>query len=46
MPDVREQLAALGFEPADTSNEDFRRLVSDEIRKWTKVVQTTGFRIE
>jgi len=46
MPDVKEQLATLGFEPADTSSEDFRRLVSDEIRKWTKVVAQTGFRLE
>jgi len=46
MPDIKEQLATLGFEPADSVNEDFRRLVSDEIRKWTKVVAQTGFRIE
>ena len=46
LPDVKEQLATLGFEPADTANEDFRRLVSDEIRKWTKVVQATGFKVE
>jgi tripartite-type tricarboxylate transporter receptor subunit TctC len=46
MPDIKEQLATLGFEPADTSNEDFRRLVSDEIRKWTKVIEQTKFKLE
>jgi tripartite-type tricarboxylate transporter receptor subunit TctC len=46
MPDIQEQLATLGFEPADAANEDFRRLVSDEIRKWTKVVEQTKFKLE
>ena len=46
MPDIKEQLATQGFEPADTANEDFRRLVSDEMRKWTKVVRETGFKLE
>jgi tripartite-type tricarboxylate transporter receptor subunit TctC len=46
LPDVKEQLANQGFEPADAANEDFRRLVADEIRKWTSVVQATGFRLE
>ena len=46
MPDIKEQLATLGFEPADTSHEDFRRLVADEIAKWTKVVKATGFKLE
>jgi tripartite-type tricarboxylate transporter receptor subunit TctC len=44
LPDIKEQLATLGFEPADTASEDFRRLVSEEIRKWTKVVQAIGWR--
>jgi tripartite-type tricarboxylate transporter receptor subunit TctC len=46
MPDIKEQLAAQGFEPADTSNEDFRRLVADEIRMWSKVAQTTGLKLD
>jgi tripartite-type tricarboxylate transporter receptor subunit TctC len=46
MPDIRESLAAQGFEPADTSTEDFRRLVTDEIRKWAKVAQTTGLKLD
>src|SRR5688572_2165115 len=46
MPDIKEQLATLGFEPADTSTEDFRRLVSDEVRQCTKVVAQTGLKLE
>ena len=46
MPDIKEQLATLGFEPADTSTEDFRRLVSDEVRKWTQVAATTRLKLD
>jgi tripartite-type tricarboxylate transporter receptor subunit TctC len=46
MPDIKEQLATLGFEPADTSTEDFRRLVSDEIRKWAKVAAQTKLKLD
>jgi tripartite-type tricarboxylate transporter receptor subunit TctC len=46
MPDIKEQLATLGFEPADTSTEDFRRLVADEIKKWSKVATTTKLKLE
>ena len=46
LADIQEQLAAQGFERADAANEDFRRLVSDEMRKWTKVVQATGFKVD
>jgi tripartite-type tricarboxylate transporter receptor subunit TctC len=46
MPDIKEQLSSLGFDPADTSSDEFRRLISDEIRKWAKVVETTHIKIE
>lgn len=46
MPDITEQLATLGFEPADTSNDEFRRLVSDEIKKWAKVIEATNIKLE
>jgi tripartite-type tricarboxylate transporter receptor subunit TctC len=46
MPDVKEQLATLGFEPSDTAGEEFRRLVSEEIGQWTKVVQATNLKLE
>jgi hypothetical protein len=43
---VKEQLATLGFEPADTSHQEFRRLVSDEVRKWAKVLAATNIKFE
>ena len=46
MADVKEQLATLGFEPADTSSDEFRRLVSDEIKKWAKVMEATNIKLE
>lgn len=46
MAEVKEQLANLGFEPADTSGDEFRRLVANEIKQWTKVLQVTNFKLE
>lgn len=46
MVDVKERLAALGFEPADTSGDEFRRLVSDEIKQWTQVFQATNLKLQ
>ena len=46
MAEVKEQLATLGFEPADTSHQEFRRLVSDEVRKWAKVLAATNIKFE
>jgi tripartite-type tricarboxylate transporter receptor subunit TctC len=46
MPDVKEQLAGLGFEPADTSSGAFRRLVADEVKQWAKVIQATNIKLE
>jgi tripartite-type tricarboxylate transporter receptor subunit TctC len=46
MAEVKEQFATLGFEPADTSHQEFRRLVSDEVRKWAKVLAATNIKFE
>ena len=46
MADVKEQLATLGFEPADTSGDEFRRLVPDELKKWSKVIRTANIKLE
>lgn len=45
MADIKEQLAILGYEPADTSDE-FRRLVSEEVKKWAKVLEATNIKFE
>jgi len=46
MAEVKEHLATLGFEPADTSGEEFRRLVPDEVKKWTKVIEAANIKLE
>jgi tripartite-type tricarboxylate transporter receptor subunit TctC len=40
--DVTSKLTALGAEVATTTPEEFGRIVRDEIKKWAKVVQTSG----
>ena len=46
MADIKQQLATLGFDPADTSSDEFRRLIGDEVRKWTRVLEATNLKIE
>jgi len=45
MPEIKERLAKLGFEQADPA-EDFQRLVSDEIKMWTKVAKEAKIKIQ
>ena len=45
MADVKEKLASLGFEEADPK-ENFPRLVSDEIKQWSKVAKEANIKIE
>ncbi len=40
--DVREKLDALGFEPQGTTSEEFRAFLTDEIKRWAKVIQDSG----
>jgi tripartite-type tricarboxylate transporter receptor subunit TctC len=46
MPDVRERLAALGFEPAVSTPAEFGARIKSEIAKWDKVVRAAHIRIE
>jgi tripartite-type tricarboxylate transporter receptor subunit TctC len=46
LPDVKERLSALGFEPAVTTPEEFGARIRSEIVKWDKVVRAAGIRIE
>jgi tripartite-type tricarboxylate transporter receptor subunit TctC len=43
---VREQLAALGFDPVGGSPESFARYIKQEITKWGTVVRETGVKAE
>jgi tripartite-type tricarboxylate transporter receptor subunit TctC len=46
MPDTKERLAASAFEIEPRSGEDFRRQVSDELKKWATVIETTGIKLD
>lgn len=46
MPEVKQKLAALGFEVEPKSGEEFRRQVSDELKKWATVIATTGIKVD
>jgi tripartite-type tricarboxylate transporter receptor subunit TctC len=45
-PDVREKLAALGFEIQTGTPQEFSALLRSETEKWAKVVKTSGARAE
>jgi hypothetical protein len=46
MNEVRERLAALGFEPETISGGQFRKRVSIELEHWGEVVAKTGIKAE
>jgi len=46
MNEVRDKLAALGFEPETISGDQFRRQVSTELERWGEVVAKTGIKVE
>jgi tripartite-type tricarboxylate transporter receptor subunit TctC len=46
LPDVKERLTALGFEPAVTTPDEFGARIRSEIAKWDKVVRAANIRIE
>ncbi len=42
MPEIHEQLAALGFEPIGSSPEEFAQRIRAEAEKWAKVIRAAG----
>ena len=38
-PDVKERLAALGFEPAESTPESSTKLIKAELEKWSRVIE-------
>ena len=46
LPDVRERIAALGFEPAGSTPQEFGDFVRSELAKWAKVAKESGARAE
>jgi len=45
-PDMRERFAASALEPAPNTPEQFRKMVADEIQRWTRVIKDAGIRQE
>jgi len=45
-PDVREQLAAIGYEPVGGSPAKFATYLKQEVGKWQRVVKATGVKAE
>ncbi|MDC7788801.1 tripartite tricarboxylate transporter substrate binding protein [Rhodoplanes sp. TEM] len=43
-PDVKERLAAIGFEPVGTPPDAFGRQLQAEIDRWAKVIQDAGIK--
>ncbi len=46
LPDVRERLAKVGFEPNATTPNETRRIFAEELEKWAKVVKDAGIKPE
>ena len=44
MPDIRERLTKLGFEPTSISGEQFQRDVAAELKMWTGVIEKAGIK--
>jgi tripartite-type tricarboxylate transporter receptor subunit TctC len=46
MPDVQKRFTELGAEPGKVSGAAFGKFLADETVKWTKVIQTSGAKVE
>jgi tripartite-type tricarboxylate transporter receptor subunit TctC len=44
-PDVREKLAAIGFDPIVSTPEQFSARITSEIAKWKKVIKDAGIEV-
>ena len=46
MPDVRQRLIALGYEPLGSTPEDFAANLKSEMAKWAKAAKDANFRVD
>jgi tripartite-type tricarboxylate transporter receptor subunit TctC len=46
LPEVRERLSALGFEPIGSTPEEFAVRTKWEIDKWANVIRTAGIKVQ
>jgi tripartite-type tricarboxylate transporter receptor subunit TctC len=45
-PEMRERFAASALEPAPNTPEQFRKMVAEEIQRWTRVIKDAGIKQE
>ena len=45
LPEFRERLATLSYEPVGTSGEQFSSQIAADIARWAKMVKETGFKV-
>ena len=46
MPDIREKFSQSGIDPETSTPEQFAQLIRDEYARWTKVIRTSGIKVE
>jgi tripartite-type tricarboxylate transporter receptor subunit TctC len=46
MPDTREKLQKVDYEPMSTTPEQFSDFIKTEIARWTKIIQEANIRVE
>jgi tripartite-type tricarboxylate transporter receptor subunit TctC len=46
LPEVRERLAVLGFDPVGSTSEEFGNWIKAELPKWAKVVREANLKIQ
>ncbi len=46
MDDVKAKLANMGAEPVVMSSDNFKKLIDSDIKKWSKLIKTTGIQSE
>jgi len=46
LPDVKERLPTLGFEPIGSTPEEFEAQIKAEIEKWARIVRDANVKTE
>jgi tripartite-type tricarboxylate transporter receptor subunit TctC len=46
LPDVKEKLAAIGFEPIGTTPEEFAARIKVEVPRWAKIVREANIKVD
>ncbi len=42
LPEVREKMIGMGFEPFRNSPEDFAKLIAGDLQRWAKIIEASG----